>query len=437
MDTFNNLSFNQLRQAPPYYEWGNPSTPEELSLLFSQVRAILAENRVIFHTSGKAIRGCLQVLQANPVALAPVPDDALPISKNKLEEASTPTGGVDLVAQRVEARTFANECVARVVGILLDQQSQRVELRYQEIISQTLVESIALARCMMSHSDTRSAGIDVVLHVLDSTKNYYVGNSLATSYYTVGRSVGTGLKHVLDSCVRAACHTGTLASFAQYLMAESEAALGKKNGTSGTGSNTAAQKEGKEESTAVTAVATAMTAATTATTSATTETGEDETFGWWRGGTQLLALFQVVCDVLATKGATDMLAAALLPSLLRWGTNCFLSIPSKMLKKEDTDTVAQILRKCEDATTACLLRRRTVVAAAAAAAAAGVNPESDADSDPGATNTGGSGGSGGAGELDEHFAFRFWLSVTSQYLRTGGLPQRLFALDQVNNSTAQ
>jgi hypothetical protein len=206
---------------------------------------------VIFHTSGKAIRGCLQVLQANPVALAPVPDDALTISKNKLEEASTPTGGVDLVAQRVEARTFANECVARVVGILLDQQSQRVELRYQEIISQTLVESIALARCMMSHSDTRSAGIDVVLHVLDSTKNYYVGNSLATSYYTVGRSVGTGLKHVLDSCVRAACHTGTLASFAQYLMAESEAALGKKNGTSGTGSDTAAQKEGKEESTAV------------------------------------------------------------------------------------------------------------------------------------------------------------------------------------------
>lgn len=55
----------------------------------------------------------------------------------------------------------------------------------------------------------------------------------------------------------------------------------------------------------------------------------------------------------------------------------------------------------------------------------------------GSGGSGGNGGSGGAGELDEHFAFRFWLSVTSQYLRTGGLPQRLFALDQVNNSTAQ
>ena len=154
MDNFSNLSYNNhLKHSPPYYSWGSPSTPEELSLLFSQVRAILVENRVIFHTSGMAIRGCLQVLQANPVALETGPDDGLPLSKDKLdepvpddgpiskpklEEPSTPTDAVDPLAQRVEARTFANECVARVVGILLDQQSQRVELRYQEIISQII-----------------------------------------------------------------------------------------------------------------------------------------------------------------------------------------------------------------------------------------------------------------------------------------------------------
>jgi hypothetical protein len=33
--------------------------------------------------------------------------------------------------------------------------------------------------------------------------------------------------------------------------------------------------------------------------------------------------------------------------------------------------------------------------------------------------------------LEQHFAFKFWLNVTTQYMKTGGLPQRLFALDQI------
>ena len=38
---------------------------------------------------------------------------------------------------------------------------------------------------------------------------------------------------------------------------------------------------------------------------------------------------------------------------------------------------------------------------------------------------------GNGTQLLPHYAYRFWLKVTTKYMNTGGLPQRLFALDQI------
>ena len=175
-------------QAPPYHKWGDALTPEETTNVYNQVRSTLMENRVVFATSGKAIHSCLHVLKTTP--------DSINSAKQRRSKRIGSTDddddddGVDpgtavVVAAasefspvQCEARDFANECAARAIGILLEQSTSRVELRYQDIISQTLLESVELSSCLLARADTRSAGVDILLYVLDSTKRYYAGTVL-------------------------------------------------------------------------------------------------------------------------------------------------------------------------------------------------------------------------------------------------------------------
>ena len=71
----------------------------------------------------------------------------------------------------------------------------------------------------MTIPELTSSGVDILLHVLDSTKNYYKGSTVSTvTYYNLNTS-NTGLKHVLDSCIWNACRSGIFETFAHSLMA--------------------------------------------------------------------------------------------------------------------------------------------------------------------------------------------------------------------------
>jgi hypothetical protein len=294
----NNVGNGSNRSLMPFYEWGE-ITPEEITQTYKQVRSILNENRVIFMTASKGIHGCMQVLKTTPEVR-----EMLQSKRAKRvgdDEDTLSNSDSNLDENQIESRDFGNECVARVVSILLDQYSHRVDLRYQKAISQALLESVEVARYMMTRNDSRSAGIDIILQVLDSTKHYYAGSD--ETYYNI-RTNNAGLRHVLDSCIRTACRTGTFEKFSLAIMAES--------GTSSTKGDTNGSKNN--------------------------DNNEDD-FSWWRGSTQLLSLFQIVCDVNKSRDSAS-LKKSLLPALLRWGTACFLSLPDKMLKKEDTEKVA-------------------------------------------------------------------------------------------------
>ena len=172
---------------------------------------------------------------------------------------------------------------------------------------------------------------------------------------------------------------------------------------------------------------TPSTASTTSTrTSTLTST---DAFGWWRGAQQLCSLFQLICDVCASPDIALLKkkSPTLLPSLLRWGTESFLSLPDTLLKKEDTDHVYLMLRKCEEA---CHCFERPMAGSAtstttssSSSGGGGETPETDSseEDEEALAHT----------SLPPHFAFQFWLQVTTQYMQTGGLPQRLFALDQI------
>ena len=208
-------------------------TSEETSKLFTNVRSVLLNNRVVFNESGKAIHGCLQVLRTTHSARAMYRRRHARLSAEALtnpndvegEEDQTPAtnDSVDeniFSPEQLEARDFANNCVARVVGILLDQYPYRVEFRYQAVISQSLLDSVELAACMLSHADTKSAGIDLLLHVFDSTKHYYSSSNVSTTAYYNTRNSAVSLKKVLDTCIRVACQQGIFQTFASTLMAE-------------------------------------------------------------------------------------------------------------------------------------------------------------------------------------------------------------------------
>ena len=171
----------------PYKEWDR-QTPEEITNVFKQVRLVLIDNRVVFATSGKSINSCMHVLKKHPKAQTMLlqrrekrvggsdnpndenPEDDIdifnlgvpppPPSSNDLvievpdinngEEKTEVVAVLDPAARLMEAEMFAKECAARVIGILLDQYSSRVELRYQDIISQTLLDAIELSSYMVS-----------------------------------------------------------------------------------------------------------------------------------------------------------------------------------------------------------------------------------------------------------------------------------------------
>ena len=418
-----------MKHRGPYHKFAD-QTPEETTNAYKQVRHVLIDNRVVFMMSGIAIHACMKVLKTSTAAkemirrrrLKRIGDDTSSNSNSENPEehsdtdaaataataaaaaASTTTTTTTTTEEQegpsvIEARNFANECVARVVGILLDQYATRVELRYQDIISQTLLDSVELASYMMARSDTRSAGVDILLHVLDSTKHYYMG-SVDTNYYNM-RTSTVGLKHVLDSCTRMACRQGIFETFAMALMAERPA------------------------SAAATTTTTTTTTITTTTTLNTEEGGTEENktgddFSWWRGATQLASLFQMIHDV-GRSNDSKLLKSGLLSSLVLWGTESFLSLSDAILKKEDTDAVYLMLRNCEAASK--LFEKQIVLSDAGERKMTETTKTNDSSSSSDYDDD--------DDKLPSFYHYRFWLQVTTKYMKTGGLPQRLFSLDQI------
>ena len=381
-------------------------TSEETSKLFTNVRSVLLNNRVVFNESGKAIHGCLQVLRTTPSARAMYRRRHARLSAEAFtnpndvegEEDQTPAtkDNVDenvFSPEQLEARDFANECVARVVGILMDQYPYRVELRYQAVISQSLLDSVELAACMLSHDDTKSAGIDLLLHVLDSTKHYYSSSNVSTTAYYNTRNSVVSLKKVLDTCIRVACQQGIFQTFALTLMAEGPL-LEKEKEKKSQGET----KEGGGGGDSSVTLSSSTAAAAPA-----------PDYSWWRGAVQLTSLFQLVRDIGQPKNKIFLKEDNLLPSLISWATKIFLSIPAQLLKKENVDSVGEMLRMCEYASRQYEKQPKI--------------PDDSSSSEEDVTEN--------KHQLSPHFGYCFWLQVTTQYMKTGGLPQRLFSLDQI------
>ena len=133
-------------------------------------------------------------------------------------------------------------------------------------------------------------------------------------------------------------------------------------------------------------------------------------YSWWRGAGQLNTLFQLVRDLGLPQNKIFLKEDnRLLPSLIVWATKIFLSIPAQLLKKENVESVGDMLRMC-------------VLASRQYEKQPHIPDDSSSSEEDVRENK---------CQLSPHFGYRFWLQVTTQYMKTGGLPQRLFSLDQI------
>ena len=250
---------------------------------------------------------------------------------------------------------------------------------------------------MLDNSETRDAGVNVILTLLDPTKNYYTGGSGA---YT--RTTRSGFVKIMEQCLRILVHEDRVHTFLDMFMKP-----------------TAAVIPGLSE----------------------TKSGDVDSSPW-RGAAEMATFYSVLGTLARKIGySSDTLSVehhALVPRCLKWGKEQFLGLSDDTIKKEDTDDVASMIQAFQKAANSCSFSHKKRLFAELASSSQAVNFHAFRGCTPGSKKAlqmadviAGTFFQQNAA-LPDYFGYDFWLQTVSKYIKCGGLPQRLFAMEQLS-----
>ena len=183
----------------------------------------------------------------------------------------------------------------------------------------------AVAMHMLEHQDTREAGVDVILTLLDSTKNYYTGGNNAYL-----RVPAAGLMNIMDQCLQTMLRKGRFRVFLDAFMNPTTTATSSQEGESSSPSTSAAP-----------ATSNGLDGDATE-----NKDGDVTPVPTWRSAAKMATFYNVLCSVAHKVGYNPSTISvdhhAVVPNCIRWGGSSSSVFPTKSSKKK----TPMMLRKC-------------------------------------------------------------------------------------------